>query len=100
MPWNTPLHFFGENESDGALGPIGYPKQTNLIKRYCERMEIDYPIPGWQFCVAFSFFRLAVILQGVSARLKRSQTSSASALKYAQLFQPCAIQLGVFQCRR
>ena len=44
---------------------------------------------GWltaAVAVAFSFFRLAVIMQGVAARLARGQASSASAASVAALF--------------
>ena len=39
---------------------------------------IAYPIPDWEFCIAFSFFRLAVIVHGVACRLFRNQASSSA----------------------
>lgn len=54
----------------------GAATEEELVGRYCKAQGINYPPPGWLFCVAFSFFRLAVILQGVACRLSRNQASS------------------------
>jgi hypothetical protein len=42
------------------------------------------------FSVAFSFFRLSVILQGIAARVVRKQASSAQAKKHAARFKHVA----------
>lgn len=55
---------------------VGCATEEELLGRYCRARGISYPPPGWNFCVAFSFFRLAVILQGVACRLSRNQASS------------------------
>lgn len=53
---------------------LGLPTEREYVKRYCERRGID-EIPDWSFYVAFSFFRLGAILQGV---YKRSLDGNAS----------------------
>eukprot|EP00039_Didymoeca_costata_P006831 m.93792 g.93792 ORF g.93792 m.93792 type:complete len:83 (-) comp13411_c0_seq1:25-273(-) len=45
------------------------------VRRYCEKMGLPYPLKSWNFCIAFAFFRLAVIIQGVACRLSRNQAS-------------------------
>jgi aminoglycoside phosphotransferase (APT) family kinase protein len=94
MPWYVPA---SGNKRFGGFGgaprPLPVPEADELIKRYCSQMDIPFPIKGWNFCVAFSFFRLAVITQGIAARVKRNQASSGFAGSIAQLFQPCALQV-------
>jgi aminoglycoside phosphotransferase (APT) family kinase protein len=46
---------------------LGIPTEEEYIAKYCERMHIA-GIPHWTFCLAFSFFRLAAIVQGVKKR--------------------------------
>jgi len=53
-----------------------------LIKKYCNITSREYPIPNWDMCIAFSFFRLAIISQGVSARASRGQASSQNAANF------------------
>jgi aminoglycoside phosphotransferase (APT) family kinase protein len=70
MPWYFP---FSENNFKQLMGfqngtfifvtflakrPLPVPEANELISRYCTRMKIQYPIPGWKFCIAFSFFRV------------------------------------------
>src|SRR5262245_12602221 len=46
---------------------LGIPTEEQYIAKYCERMGLA-EIPHWNFCLAFSFFRLVAILQGVKKR--------------------------------
>ena len=52
----------------------GLPSDEEYVARYCERRGIEPP-RNWDFYVAFCFFRLAAILQGV---WKRAQDGNAS----------------------
>jgi aminoglycoside phosphotransferase (APT) family kinase protein len=70
------------------------PTAEELMQVYCHRLGQAYPIDRWMFAVAFSFFRLAVILQGIAARVARKQASSAEAKSYAARFKPVA-QMGL-----
>ncbi|WP_394706271.1 phosphotransferase [Breoghania sp.] len=45
----------------------GIPDEEAYVARYCERRGIS-GIDHWTFCLAFSFFRIAAILQGVKKR--------------------------------
>ncbi|KAJ1530115.1 hypothetical protein HK096_008356 [Nowakowskiella sp. JEL0078] len=70
---------FPEPNSKNLQWPIPHPSE--LIRRYCENMKREYPIPKFDFVIAFSFFRLSVIAQGIAARVKRGQASSKDAGK-------------------
>ncbi|RKP09401.1 kinase-like domain-containing protein [Thamnocephalis sphaerospora] len=75
---------------EGNQRPEGVPSADELIKHYCELTAQPYPIRNWMFSVAFSFFRLSVITQGIAARVAKGQASSAQATEYAKLFRPVA----------
>jgi aminoglycoside phosphotransferase (APT) family kinase protein len=53
---------------------LGLPSEETYVELYCERRSLN-GIDGWPFYLAFSFFRLAAILQGV---LKRAIDGNAS----------------------
>jgi aminoglycoside phosphotransferase (APT) family kinase protein len=53
----------------------GIPSEEEVHKAYCKAAQRPFPIPDWNFFVAFSFFRLAVIVQGVAMRASRGQAS-------------------------
>ncbi|KAJ3021119.1 UNVERIFIED_CONTAM: hypothetical protein HDU68_009794 [Siphonaria sp. JEL0065] len=84
LPWYTPSVFDGM--LPGGIGlkdlkrPLPVPEAGELMKEYCGRTGRTYPIPKFDFCIAFSFFRLLVIMQGVAARAARKQASSANAI--------------------
>lgn len=64
------------------------PGPDELMQCYCTYTKTPYPIRNWMFNIAFSFFRTAVILQGVASRIARNQASSAAAKFYADKFIP------------
>ncbi|KAJ3216140.1 hypothetical protein HDU67_009867 [Dinochytrium kinnereticum] len=93
LPWYTPMAI-GEHAPGGvgfldAKRPLSVPEAPELIKEYCRLSGRQYPIPRFDFCIAFSFFRLAVITQGVAARVALKQASSANAKAAADMFIPC-----------
>lgn len=64
------------------------PTQEELIQSYCTTVGRAYPIPKWRVAVSFSAFRLAVILQGIAARVLGKQASSEQAKIVAKGFPP------------
>jgi aminoglycoside phosphotransferase (APT) family kinase protein len=66
------------------------PGADELLKVYCSILGQSYPVDRWLFAVAFSFFRLSVILQGIAARVARKQASSAQAKSFAARFKQVA----------
>ena len=62
------------------VGALGIPTEEEYVSRYCERTAID-SIDNWGFYLAFSFFRLAAIAQGVFKRAHDGNASNEWAMK-------------------
>jgi len=67
MQWRLPNRDAMRGLGDVDRSALGIPTEEEYIAKYCTRMQID-AIPHWKFCLAFSFFRLAAIVQGVKKR--------------------------------
>ena len=74
MQWRLP----NEGSFRGLAGvdraAHGLPTEEEYVAAYCRRAGLDR-IPDWTFLIAFSFFRVAAIVQGV---FKRSLDGNAS----------------------
>ncbi|XP_044786122.1 acyl-CoA dehydrogenase family member 10 isoform X1 [Bubalus bubalis] len=70
--------------SDCDLTELGIPTAEDYFRMYCLHMGIP-PIENWNFYMAFSFFRIAAILQGVYKRSLTGQASSATAKQTGKL---------------
>ncbi len=80
LPYRQPL--------DTGAGPAGLmgldlvaegvPDEEAVLQRYCDQTGRD-GLPNWPLFMAFSFFRIAAIIQGVAARAAQGNVSSASA---------------------
>lgn len=68
---------------------LGIPSEEEYVAQYCQRMGIE-SIPNWPFYLAFSFFRLAAIAQGVAKRALDGNASSPQAKKVGAMVQPLA----------
>ena len=72
MYWRMP------NASNGLGGvdrtAAGIPTEAEYVEAYCRRAGLD-GVPDWTFLIAFSFFRIIAIAQGV---YKRSLDGNAS----------------------
>lgn len=83
----------GPGASSGLLGvdiqALGIPSEQDYIDSYCQRMGID-KLDNWNFYLAFSFFRLAAIAQGVAKRAADGNASSKAAGGIAAMVQPLA----------
>lgn len=81
----------GESHLAGLAGvdlqALGIPSEQAFKDRYCERTGIDQ-IQHWNFYLAFSFFRLAAILQGVAKRGMEGNASSNLALSLHKKVAP------------
>jgi len=71
------------------LGELGIPTEEEYVARYCERMGIDR-IDNFGFYIAFSFFRLAAIVQGVAKRAVDGNASNKNAAQLGEFVQPMA----------
>lgn len=75
---------------DGVdLKALGIPSEQEFIQKYCERRGIE-KIQHWNFYLAFSFFRLAAILQGVAKRGREGNASNDAATGLFELVEPLA----------
>ena len=71
------------------LEELGIPDEAGLIQRYCELAGID-DIPNPAFYIAFSFFRLAAIIQGVAKRAVSGNASNEDAARVGTFVEPIA----------
>ena len=75
------------------LDALGIPDEAQYVASYCQQMGID-KIDNFGFYVAFSFFRLAAIIQGVAKRAAAGNASNKKAGSIGTLVEPLA-QLGL-----
>ena len=66
------------------LAKTGIPAESEFVDEYCRRTGRK-PIPNWNFYMAFAFFRLASICQGVYKRGLMGTASSTQALDRGRL---------------
>ncbi|KAM6423102.1 acyl-CoA dehydrogenase family member 10 isoform 1-T1 [Liasis olivaceus] len=64
--------------SNRDLSQLAIPTAEAYFQMYCHHRGIP-PIENWNFYMAFSFFRIAAILQGIYKRFLADQASSATA---------------------
>lgn len=68
---------------------LGIPSESEYVDRYCERTGMGR-IENWTFYLAFSFFRLAAIIQGVAKRAVDGNASNARAAELGRWVEPLA----------
>ncbi|MPW21070.1 phosphotransferase [Paraburkholderia sp. CNPSo 3157] len=83
-------HIPGLRGQDRAA--LGVPEEEEIVAQYCALRGLP-AIDNWPFFLAFSFFRLASIAQGVKARALQGNASSAQAHVVGAMVEPLA-QLG------
>ena len=77
LPYRQPFAELGGFVGIDREG-MGLPAEEELLARYAEKTGRD-GIEDWPVYMAFSFFRIAAIVQGVAARAALGNVSSASA---------------------
>lgn len=95
MPATTP----GDMRGLGGLNraDLGIPEEDAYLEAYCRRMGLS-GIDNWVFYLAFSFFRLAAIAQGVAKRAQDGNASSKKAQMVGAFVEPLALAaLGVIK---
>ncbi len=68
---------------------LGIPDEADYVASYCDLMGID-KIENWNFYLAFSFFRLAAIAQGVAKRAEDGNASNKEAQAVGGMVKPLA----------
>jgi len=83
----------GMGTIDGLKGvdraSLGIPTEAEYVADYCHRMGIER-IDNWSFYLAFSFFRLAAIVQGVAKRASQGNASNEHANEVGAFVEPLA----------
>ncbi|MBL4800674.1 MAG: phosphotransferase family protein, partial [Emcibacter sp.] len=89
MQWRMPHNslIMGLDSIDRAA--LGIPNEEDYVREYAARMGND-TIDHWSFYLAFSFFRLAAIVQGVMKRSLDGNASNEKARQVGQLTRPLA----------
>ena len=80
MQWRLPHR--GAFKGLGGLDrtELGIPTEAQYVARYCDQRGLK-GIDDWPFYLAFSFFRLAAILQGVFMRYVEGNASNPDQAK-------------------
>ncbi|MCX7285512.1 MAG: phosphotransferase [Novosphingobium sp.] len=79
MMYRMPPHIVaGLAGSD--IAALGIPSEAEYLAAYCRRMGRS-DMPGYDFYIAFNFFRLAAIFHGIKGRVIRGTASSAQAIE-------------------
>ncbi len=68
---------------------LGIPDERALVERWCARTGHG-AIADWPFYLAFNFFRLAAIAQGVAARAAQGNASSEQAVQVGRMTRAVA----------
>ena len=95
MNWRLP-HGGGFRGLGGvARGPAtGLPEEEAYVARYCERRGIA-GVSNWSYYVAFNFFRMAAILQGVYKRALDGNASNPQRAETYGLAVPVIVALAI-----
>jgi aminoglycoside phosphotransferase (APT) family kinase protein len=93
MQWHMPLDE-GEGVGVGSLvgrdlAALGIPSAADYASAYVARTGLD-PRPHLATYLAYNFFRLAAIFQGIVGRVRDGTATSAYAPSKAQLVRPLA----------
>ena len=89
MQWRLPNVGISRGLADIDRDALGIPSELEYVAGYCRRTGRD-GISNWTFCLAFSFFRLASIVQGVLKRSLDGNASNPSARQLGKMTRPLA----------
>jgi aminoglycoside phosphotransferase (APT) family kinase protein len=77
------------------LGRLGIPTRAAYVDAYVARTGLD-PRPHLPVYLAYNFFRLAAILQGIVGRVRAGTATSENAAAMAPLVRPLAVKAWEF----
>ncbi len=90
MQWHMPHSEAGTGSLVGLdLAALGIPSLEEYVAAYMQRTGLD-PRPYLPVYLAYNFFRLAAILQGIIGRVRDGTATSAVAADRAGLVRPLA----------
>jgi aminoglycoside phosphotransferase (APT) family kinase protein len=77
------------------LGRLGIPARADYVDAYVARTGLD-PRSHLPVYLAYNFFRLAAILQGIVGRVRDGTATSENAAAMAPLVRPLAVKAWEF----
>jgi aminoglycoside phosphotransferase (APT) family kinase protein len=77
MTYRMPPHIV-QGLAGADLQTLNIPSEEEFVARYC-RLTGRAALPGYDFHVAFNFFRLAAIFHGIKGRVIRGTAASDQA---------------------
>ena len=94
MQWSMPSGAEGRGLSGANRKALGIPEDKEYVELYSKRLGLSRT-PDLEFAIAFSFFRMATILQGIKKRaLGGNASNPVKALKmgeYVKVFAQSAL---------
>jgi aminoglycoside phosphotransferase (APT) family kinase protein len=93
MQWNMPPSETGAGVGTllaHDLGALGIPSRAAYVDAYVARTSLD-PRPHLPVYLAYNFFRLAAIFQGIVGRVRDGTATSENAAAMAPLVRPLAL---------
>jgi len=94
MQWRMPPGEEGRGLAGIDRKAQGIPTEEEYVAAYCRRMGLP-GIPGFAFCLAFSFFRMAAIVQGVKKRGLDGNASNPERAARMGRFVPTYARMGL-----
>jgi len=98
MQWNMPPSETGAGVGTllgHDLGRLGIPTRAAYVDAYMARTGLD-PRPHLPVYLAYNFFRLAAIFQGIVGRVRDGTATSENAAAMAPLVRPLAVKAWEF----
>jgi aminoglycoside phosphotransferase (APT) family kinase protein len=92
MQWHMPRSEAGADTGSLVgldLAPLGIPALADYVDAYVARTGLD-PRPYLNVYLAYNFFRLAAIVQGIVGRVRDGTATSEHAASRAQMVRPLA----------
>jgi aminoglycoside phosphotransferase (APT) family kinase protein len=89
MQWRMPNQGLSRGLANIDTAALGIPTEAAYVDAYCRRTGRD-GISNWSFYLAFSFFRLASIVQGVMKRAIDGNASNTTAMQMGKMTRPLA----------
>ena len=77
------------------LAALGLPSLSDYVDLYVERTGLD-PRPHLSVYLAYNFFRIAAILQGIIGRVRDGTATNENAPAKAQMIRPLAVKAWEF----
>jgi len=98
MQWEMPASEGGPGIAtlkDHDLAALGIPSRDEYVAAYVARTGLD-PRPDLPIYLAYNFFRVAAILQGIVGRVRDGTATNENAPARAQLVRPLAERAWAF----